>query len=68
MNFQGNGSQFVQAFKHRIKHILEANGALFDGKQNKGHAQKGQDISFNILHPYSKGPRRGFYPTIDIHP
>lgn len=68
MHFKGKGSRFVQAFKHRIDHILEANGAYFDGKKNKGHAQKSQDISFNIIHPYSKGPRRGFYPTIDIHP
>jgi carbonic anhydrase/acetyltransferase-like protein (isoleucine patch superfamily) len=68
MRFKGNGAKFVQAFKHRIKHILEANGAFFDGRQNKGHAQKSQDISFNIMHPYSKGPKKGFYPTIDIRP
>jgi len=68
MRFQGSGTQFVQAFKHRIDHILEANGAFFDGKQNKGHAQKEQDIAFNIIHPYSKGPLKGFYPTIDIRP
>ena len=68
MRFKGSGAQFVKAFKHRIKHILEANGAFFDGRKNKGHAQKTQDISFNIMHPYSKGPKKGFYPTIDIRP
>ncbi len=68
MNFQGKGSRLVQAFQHRIEHILEANGAFFDGGQNKGHAQMEKDISFTIIHPYSKGPRKGLYPTIDIRP
>ncbi len=68
MKFQGSGSGFVQAFEHRIEHILEANGAFFDGIQNKGHAQKAQDISFNIIQPYMKGPLKGLYPTIDIRP
>jgi carbonic anhydrase/acetyltransferase-like protein (isoleucine patch superfamily) len=68
MKFHGNGSKFVQAFKHRIEHILEANGAFFDGRQNKGHAQKEQNIDFNIMHPYSKGPLKGLYPSIDIRP
>jgi carbonic anhydrase/acetyltransferase-like protein (isoleucine patch superfamily) len=68
MRFKGSGAKLVKAFKHRIEHILEANGAFFDGRQNKGHAQKTQDISFNIMHPYSKGPKKGLYPTIDIRP
>ncbi len=68
MNFKGSGSSFVQAFKHRIEHILEANGAYFDGNKNRGHAQKGQNISYNIIQPYSIGPLKGLYPTMDIHP
>ncbi len=68
MKFKGSGAKFVQAFKHRIEHILEANGAFFDGSKNMGHAQKSQDISFNIIHPYRKGPQKGIYPRIDIQP
>jgi hypothetical protein len=68
MKFQGSGAGFIEAFKHRIEHILAANGAFFDGKQNKGHAQMGQDLTFNIIHPYGKGPQKGLYPTMDIRP
>ncbi|MFC1515667.1 transferase [Thermodesulfobacteriota bacterium] len=68
MRFQGSGSKFVQVFAHRIDHILEANGAYFDGKNNKGHAQKEHDIVFNIIHPYAKGSMKGLFPTIDIRP
>lgn len=68
MKFQGIGSDFIHAFQHRIKHILEANGAFFDGKKHKGHAQKSQDISFNMMHPYRKGRLKGIYPMIDIQP
>jgi len=66
MHFEGLGSVFVQAFKNRIEHILEANGAFFDGTRFRGHAQKGQNISFNIIQPYPMGPQKGLYPTIDI--
>lgn len=66
MKFQGSGSEFVKAFQHRIEHILEANGAFFDGKQNRGHAQKGEDVSFSIIHPYHEGLKKGIYPSIDI--
>jgi len=66
MKFQGSGSKFVKAFKHRIEHILEANGAFYDGRKNKGHAQKKQYISYNIVQPYRKGPKKGLYPSIDI--
>ncbi len=66
MIFQGSGKTFVNAFKHRITHILEANGAFFTGQEASGHAQKGQDISFNIIQPYAEGPLRGMYPTMDI--
>ena len=68
MDFAGSGSNFVAAFRHRIDHILEANGAYFDGRKNKGHAQKGQSIAFNIIQPYSIGTQKGLYPTIHIEP
>ena len=68
MHFKGDGSAFVQAFTRRIEHILEANGAYFDGERNSGHAQKGQNISFNLIQPYPKGPREGLYPSIEINP
>lgn len=68
MHFQGNGAKFVNAFQNRIEHVLEANGAYFDGKKGKGHAQKGQNIAFNIIQPYPMGPLKGLYPTTDINP
>ncbi|MFZ0133460.1 MAG: transferase [Desulfobacterales bacterium] len=66
MTFEGSGQAFVKAFKHRIDHILEANGAYFDGKKNRGHAQKVQHIAYNIIQPHPLGPQKGVYPTIDI--
>ncbi len=66
MIFQGSGAKFVESFKHRIEHILEANGAYFDGQKNRGHAQKVQQIAFNIIQPYPAGTLKGLYPTIDI--
>jgi len=66
--FEGNGKSFVQTFKNRIRHILDANGAFFDGKKGKGHAQKNQHISFNIIQPYSEGNKKGLYPTMVIRP
>ena len=68
MEFHGSGSQFAAAFQSRIEHILEANGAYFDGRRKKGHAQKAQSIAYNIIQPYPIGAQRGIYPTIDIHP
>ncbi len=69
MTFNGDGNVLVEAFRHRIDHILEANGAYFDGEEEgKGHAQKGQDISFNIIQPYPRGHLKGLYPSIDIEP
>jgi carbonic anhydrase/acetyltransferase-like protein (isoleucine patch superfamily) len=68
MIFEGSGAGFVSAFKNRIHHILEANGAFFDGNTNRGHAQKNQKISFNTLQPYPKGDKEGLYPTIIIQP
>jgi carbonic anhydrase/acetyltransferase-like protein (isoleucine patch superfamily) len=68
MEFCGSGEKFVAAFKQRINHILEANGAYYDGRKNKGHAQKGQNISYNIIQPYRMGAQKGIFPTIDIQP
>jgi carbonic anhydrase/acetyltransferase-like protein (isoleucine patch superfamily) len=68
MCFEGSGAGFVQAFEDRIHHILEANGAFYDGNNNKGHAQKNQNISFNTIQPYPHGELEGLYPTIIIKP
>ncbi len=68
MFFEGNGASFVTAFQDRIHHILEANGAFFNGGKNKGHAQKNQNISFNTIQPYPRGEMEGLYPTINIQP
>ena len=68
MVFEGNGNTFVTAFQNRIMHILDANGAFFDGKKGKGHAQKNQNISFNIIQPYAEGKKKGLYPTMVIKP
>lgn len=65
--FKGNGKAFVEAFKHRINHIREENGAYFDGSdETRGHAQKTQDACFNILQPFQGGVEAGMYPTMTI--
>lgn len=66
MTFAGSGRAFVEAFRHRIDHILQANGAYFDGKKNRGHAQKVQHIAYNLIQPHPLGMQKGVYPTIDI--
>jgi carbonic anhydrase/acetyltransferase-like protein (isoleucine patch superfamily) len=68
LSFEGNGAGFVTAFRDRIHHILEANGAFCNGKKNRGHAQKNQNISFNTIQPYPDGELQGLYPTIMIQP
>jgi hypothetical protein len=68
MFFEGDGGAFVSGFRGRIHHILESNGAFFDGKKNKGHAQRNQNISFNTIQPYPDGIKEGIYPTIMICP
>lgn len=68
MQFKGDGAKFISAFKARIEHILKDNGAYFDGKNNRGHAQTAQALSFNIMQPYPMGPSKGLFPTIDINP
>jgi len=66
--FEGSGAKFVSVFKERIHHILETNGAFFNGLSNKGHAQQNQNISFNTIQPYPMGEKEGLYPTIIIRP
>jgi carbonic anhydrase/acetyltransferase-like protein (isoleucine patch superfamily) len=68
LSFEGRGAGFVTAFRDRIQHILEANGAFFNGTEKKGHAQKNQKISFNTIQPYPDGELQGLYPTIMIQP
>ena len=66
--FEGSGARFISAFKNRIEHILQANGAFFNGSDKKGHAQKNQHISFNTIQPYPEGMKKGLFPTIIIEP
>jgi carbonic anhydrase/acetyltransferase-like protein (isoleucine patch superfamily) len=68
MKFRGNGAAFVHSLRHRIQHILKTNGAYYNGKKNRGHAQKEQNMSFNIIQPYSIGKLKGLFPTLDIQP
>jgi carbonic anhydrase/acetyltransferase-like protein (isoleucine patch superfamily) len=68
MHFEGDGKCFVDGFRHRIEHILDANGAYCEGSAQQGHAQQSQNISFNLIQPYPEGALKGLYPTIDIHP
>jgi carbonic anhydrase/acetyltransferase-like protein (isoleucine patch superfamily) len=68
MVFSGNGSVFIDAFRKRINQILLANGALFNNNENRGHAQDGQNISFNTIQPYGTGEQKGMYPSIRIEP
>ena len=69
MLFEGSGKSFVTGFQERIHHILEANGAFYNGNNSRGHAQRNQNISFNTIQPYPKGgDKEGLYPTIIIQP
>ncbi|MEJ5358687.1 MAG: transferase [Desulfobacterales bacterium] len=68
MLFRGSGSAFVECFRHRIEHILEANGAYFDGSSRLGHAQQTQKISYHLIQPYPEGEAAGLFPTIAIRP
>ncbi|MFZ5571916.1 MAG: transferase [Thermodesulfobacteriota bacterium] len=68
MIFEGSGANFVSAFMNRIHHILKDNGAYFNGTENRGHAQKNQNISFNTIQPYPEGELEGLYPTVIIQP
>jgi hypothetical protein len=68
MEFRGSGKIFVDGFKQRIHHILEENGAFFDGTSGRGHAQKNRHISYNTIQPYGEGELQGIFPTIAILP
>ncbi len=68
LTFKGNGNAFANAFEERIQHILEANGAFYNGTDFVGHAQKNQNISFNTIQPYRVGDSRGIFPTMVIRP
>ncbi|MBU2455429.1 MAG: transferase, partial [Proteobacteria bacterium] len=68
MVFSGKGSVFIETFRKRINQILLANGALFQNGEKRGHAQDDQNISFNIIQPYSTGELKGLYPSIRINP
>jgi carbonic anhydrase/acetyltransferase-like protein (isoleucine patch superfamily) len=70
MIFEGDGNKFKAAFRERIYHILEANGAFYNGSGSdyEGHAQKNQNISFNMIQPYPDGELEAMYPTIRIQP
>lgn len=69
MSFEGVGAQFVDVFAKRIHHILEENGAFYDGSEaTLGHAQKTQNVSFNLIQPYQDGELKGMCPTMSIAP
>jgi hypothetical protein len=66
LHFEGNGQMFIKAFKDRIHHILDVNGAFFDGENNTGHAQRNQNLSLNTIQPFQFGEMEGLYPNITI--
>ncbi len=69
MEFQGSGAKFVEGFQHRIEHILEANGAYYDGSpETAGHAQTTQQVSFNLMQAYHDSDMRGMCPNMTIGP
>ncbi|MBU1137865.1 MAG: transferase [Proteobacteria bacterium] len=70
MHFEGHGASFVEAFRHRVNHILEANGAFFHEHNNnvKGHAQNNRKLSLNTIQPFLFGEMQGVYPDITILP
>ncbi|MCP3874166.1 MAG: transferase [Desulfobacteraceae bacterium] len=68
MTFSGMGSVFIEGFRKRLGQILLANGALYNKGEKRGHAQDDQNISFNLIQPYSTGDRKGLYPSIRIKP
>ena len=68
MTFTGDGGRFIRAFQNRIHHILEANGAYYDGEKNHGHAQKTKNITYNLIQPYVEGGFKGVYPNMRIYP
>lgn len=69
MTFEGIGSMFVDGFVKRVDHILEVNGAFYDGNgNNRGHAQNNRRVTYNILMPFTQGDRKGIFPSLSIAP
>jgi carbonic anhydrase/acetyltransferase-like protein (isoleucine patch superfamily) len=68
MHFEGQGQSFCKAFKDRIHHILDVNGAFFDNGDKAGHAQRNQRLSLNTIQPFQFGAKEGMYPNIRIFP
>jgi carbonic anhydrase/acetyltransferase-like protein (isoleucine patch superfamily) len=68
LHFEGKGALLVKAFKERIQHILEVNGAFFENGENAGHAQRNQRLSLNTIQPFQFGDKVGMYPSIRILP
>ena len=68
MVLEGDGAILIAALEARIHHILEANGAFFDGVGNAGHAQHHRRIAYSTIQPYPDGPLEGLFPTIEILP
>jgi len=68
MHFEGDGMNLFKAFKDRIFHILDVNGAFFNNGEKAGHAQRNQRLSLNTIQPFQFGPMEGMYPNIRIFP
>ena len=68
VEFEGDGYLFSETLENRVKHILESNGAFYDGKKNMGHAQLSRDMAASRLNAYPSGPNKGLFPNILIDP
>jgi carbonic anhydrase/acetyltransferase-like protein (isoleucine patch superfamily) len=70
LRLTGSGEALVNALTERISHILESNGALFDGARRAGHAQLHQGEAHHLFAPLSDVPRAGLFPMIRLsgHP
>ncbi|MBW1988791.1 MAG: transferase [Deltaproteobacteria bacterium] len=68
MHFSGNGRLLVEGFLHRIRHILEANGAFAQPGEKQGHAQHRSDTSFTTIRAYPSGDKQGIFPHIRVAP
>ncbi len=67
--FSGLGEEFINMFIIRIEHILDENGAYYDGtEKSRGHAQYTQDAQYNLLQAYQDGPFKGLLPSRTIDP
>lgn len=66
LHFTGNGQAFVSAFEHRIQHILEANGAFYDGERGWGHAQEHTAETLKMVTPDDDLHHGRKWPDLDI--